>query len=136
MLALVVRLDSPGPAFFRQVRVGRGGKPFTVFKLRTMQLGADDRAPDLAEANECDRAGVLFKIKSDPRSTRLGSILRKYSLDELPQLLNAVRGDMSLVGPRPALPQEVQRATARTCGDGSTSSRGSPGSGRCPDVPT
>jgi lipopolysaccharide/colanic/teichoic acid biosynthesis glycosyltransferase len=107
VLALLVRHDSPGPALFRQVRVGRNGEPFTVFKLRTMRQGADALVEELAEDNESDREGVLFKIRTDPRITRLGAVLRKYSLDELPQLINVFRGEMSLIGPRPALPSEV-----------------------------
>jgi exopolysaccharide biosynthesis polyprenyl glycosylphosphotransferase len=107
VLALLVRSDSPGPAFFRQTRVGRHGLLFTVYKMRTMCHDADRVVHELAHQNESDRYGVLFKIKRDPRITRLGAWLRKYSLDELPQLLNVVRGEMSLVGPRPALPGEV-----------------------------
>ncbi len=108
VLALLIRLDSPGPAWFRQTRIGRNGRPFTVHKFRTMSTDADAARDHLAEENESDRDGVLFKIRCDPRITRLGSVLRKYSLDELPQLVNVVRGEMSLVGPRPALPKEVQ----------------------------
>jgi lipopolysaccharide/colanic/teichoic acid biosynthesis glycosyltransferase len=106
-LAVLIRRDSPGPAMFRQIRVGRHGQPFTVYKLRTMRQDADALVHELADANESDRDGVLFKIKQDPRITRLGALLRKYSLDELPQLINVVRGEMSLIGPRPALPAEV-----------------------------
>jgi exopolysaccharide biosynthesis polyprenyl glycosylphosphotransferase len=106
-LALMVRRDSPGPALFRQTRVGRDGRHFSVFKLRTMCADADRIVDGLTDVNEADRDGVLFKIKRDPRITRLGATLRKYSLDELPQLINVVRGEMSLVGPRPALPSEV-----------------------------
>jgi exopolysaccharide biosynthesis polyprenyl glycosylphosphotransferase len=104
-IAAAVRLDSKGPAFFRQTRIGREGKPFTLYKVRTMVANAEDIKGELCEANEFD--DVLFKMKHDPRITRLGSFLRKYSLDELPQLLNVVRGEMSLVGPRPFLPSEV-----------------------------
>jgi len=106
-LALMVRRDSPGPALFRQTRVGRDGRHFSVFKLRTMCADADRIVDGLSDVNEADRDGVLFKIKHDPRITRLGATLRKYSLDELPQLINVVRGEMSLIGPRPALPSEV-----------------------------
>jgi exopolysaccharide biosynthesis polyprenyl glycosylphosphotransferase len=108
VLALLIRSDSPGPALFRQGRVGRHGRPFTVYKLRTMCVDAHHAIDELAHQNESDREGVLFKIKRDPRITRLGAWLRTYSLDELPQLLNVVRGEMSLVGPRPALPGEVE----------------------------
>jgi exopolysaccharide biosynthesis polyprenyl glycosylphosphotransferase len=108
LLTLLIRLDSPGPARFRQTRIGRNGRPFTVHKFRTMTVDADVVRDHLVEENESDREGVLFKIRQDPRVTRLGSVLRKYSLDELPQLVNVLRGEMSLVGPRPALPEEVQ----------------------------
>lgn len=104
-LALAVRATSPGPALFRQTRVGRDGREFTLLKLRTMESGADAHREALAAHNECD--GVLFKMRADPRVTPLGAWLRRYSLDELPQLANVLRGDMSLVGPRPPLPEEV-----------------------------
>ena len=106
-LAYAVRRDSPGPATYRQTRIGRAGVPFTMYKFRTMSVNADLRLPELSDLNMTD--GVLFKIREDPRITRIGSVLRRYSLDELPQLLNVVRGQMSLVGPRPALPDEVER---------------------------
>jgi exopolysaccharide biosynthesis polyprenyl glycosylphosphotransferase len=102
-LALLVRLDSPGPVLFRQTRVGRDGRPFTMLKLRTMRVDAETVRDALT--NEVD--GALFKVRRDPRITRVGRVLRRYSLDELPQLVNVVRGEMSLVGPRPALPAEV-----------------------------
>lgn len=105
-LALAIRLDSPGPAFFRQTRIGRDDAPFTMWKLRTMDCDIDDAVvPDLIELNEA--SGPLFKIHQDPRITRVGRWLRRTSLDELPQLVNVVLGQMSLVGPRPALPAEV-----------------------------
>lgn len=105
LLVVAIRLDSGGPGLFRQVRIGRGGRPFTVYKLRTMVAAADARLVDLQSANEAD--GPLFKIRTDPRITRLGGLLRRYSLDEVPQLWNVARGDMALIGPRPALPAEV-----------------------------
>jgi exopolysaccharide biosynthesis polyprenyl glycosylphosphotransferase len=108
VLALLIRTESSGPALFRQTRVGRGGRVFTVYKLRTMCQDADRCVEALRDANESDPAGVLFKMKRDPRITPLGAKLRKFSLDELPQLLNVVRGEMSLIGPRPALPTEVR----------------------------
>lgn len=108
VLVVVIRLGSPGPAVFRQVRVGRHGEQFTLWKLRTMTIGAEDVVAELSDANEYDAEGVLFKIRHDPRLTRAGRVLRKFSLDELPQLVNVVRGEMSLVGPRPALPAEVR----------------------------
>jgi exopolysaccharide biosynthesis polyprenyl glycosylphosphotransferase len=106
-LCLAVRLETPGPALFRQERIGRDGIPFTMLKLRSMGVDAEDERSGLSEANERD--GVLFKIALDPRITPLGRRLRRYSLDELPQLWNVVRGDRSLVGPRPALPSEVAK---------------------------
>jgi exopolysaccharide biosynthesis polyprenyl glycosylphosphotransferase len=106
-MAVAVKLDSRGPAFFSQTRIGLGGRPFKVHKMRTMVQDADVIKSRLAEANEFD--SVLFKMKRDPRITRVGQFLRRSSLDELPQLLNVVRGDMSLVGPRPFLPEEVAR---------------------------
>ena len=109
-VAYAVRWDSAGPALYRQTRVGRSGVPFTMYKLRTMSADADLRLPDLADLNTVD--DVLFKIREDPRITRLGRFLRRYSLDELPQLINVVLGQMSLVGPRPALPAEVERYSA------------------------
>jgi exopolysaccharide biosynthesis polyprenyl glycosylphosphotransferase len=108
VLALLIRHDSPGRALYKQTRIGRNGRPFTVYKLRTMCADADRVVEELADDNESDHEGVLFKIRRDPRITRLGFMLRKYSLDELPQLLNVLRGEMSLIGPRPALPSEVR----------------------------
>ena len=108
VLVVAIRLDSAGPALFRQVRVGRHGEHFTLWKLRTMHCGAEDALAQLGEANEHDATGLLFKIRRDPRLTRIGTVLRRYSLDELPQLVNVVRGEMSMIGPRPALPAEVQ----------------------------
>lgn len=105
VLAVAVRADSPGPAFFRQLRVGRDGVPFVMLKLRTMTVDAEVVRADVVHLNDSD--AVLFKIRADPRVTRLGRVLRRTSLDELPQLWNVVRGQMSLVGPRPALPEEV-----------------------------
>lgn len=107
LLAAAVRLTSHGPALFRQVRVGRRGKLFRVYKFRTMHADAEGRLAELAHLNEFN--GLLFKLRDDPRVTRVGRLLRRYSLDELPQLLNVLRGQMSLVGPRPPLPSEVER---------------------------
>ncbi|MEV5747783.1 sugar transferase [Actinoallomurus sp. NPDC052308] len=104
-IAIAIRLESPGRALFRQVRVGQDGREFTVLKFRTMVVDAERRKAELLQLNEHD--GVLFKIKNDPRVTRMGAWLRRYSLDELPQLFNVLWGDMSLVGPRPPLPDEV-----------------------------
>ncbi len=111
-IALAIRLSSPGPALFKQVRVGRNGVPFTVWKFRSMRTDAESRLEELRELNEHD--GLLFKVRNDPRITPLGRFLRKYSLDELPQLFNVLRGDMSLVGPRPPLPSEVERYVGHT----------------------
>jgi len=107
VLALVVRTGSRGPALYRQVRVGRDGREFTMLKFRTMVRGADTQVDELADLNESD--GVLFKIRDDPRTTRNGRWMRRHSLDELPQLWNVLVGQMSIVGPRPPLPSEVQR---------------------------
>ncbi|WP_326826928.1 sugar transferase [Streptosporangium sp. NBC_01756] len=104
-LAAAVRMSGPGPAFFRQRRVGRGGAEFTIYKFRTMGVDAERQRIDLAG----DGQSVLFKIRKDPRVTPLGARLRRHSLDELPQLINVVLGHMSLVGPRPPLPDEVAR---------------------------
>ena len=104
--AMAIKLSSPGPVLFRQVRAGRDGKPFYVLKLRTMVVDAEARLAELMEHNESD--GPLFKMREDPRITTVGRFLRKLSIDELPQLWNVVRGDMSLVGPRPALQTEVE----------------------------
>jgi exopolysaccharide biosynthesis polyprenyl glycosylphosphotransferase len=103
---LAVRLGSPGPGMFRQTRVGRHGREFTVYKLRTMRSDAEELLADVRELNE-HQSGPLFKIREDPRVTKLGRWLRRFSIDELPQLWNVVKGDMALVGPRPPLPQEV-----------------------------
>jgi lipopolysaccharide/colanic/teichoic acid biosynthesis glycosyltransferase len=99
-LAVVVKLDSPGPVLFAQTRVGLGGRPFRMLKLRTMRDGADSEKASLAHLNRSGD-GRLFKIPGDPRVTRVGRAVRRWSLDELPQLLNVLAGDMSLVGPRP-----------------------------------
>lgn len=107
LLALAVRIDSRGPAFFAQTRAGRDGRRFTMYKLRTMVVEAEQLKDHLSPFNEFD--DVLFKIARDPRVTRLGSFLRRSSLDELPQLWNVVRGEMSLVGPRPYIPEEIAK---------------------------
>jgi exopolysaccharide biosynthesis polyprenyl glycosylphosphotransferase len=107
VIALVIKLDSRGPVFFRQVRVGRGGEMFRMVKFRTMYADAEQRLEAMRAQNEHD--GVLFKIRDDPRTTRVGRLLRRYSLDEVPQLFNVLLGEMSLVGPRPPLPAEVEQ---------------------------
>jgi exopolysaccharide biosynthesis polyprenyl glycosylphosphotransferase len=105
LVALAIKLDSPGPVIFRQTRVGAHGQEFVVFKFRSMRAGADEEKERLLEFNEMQ--GPLFKMRDDPRTTRLGRFLRRSSLDELPQLINVLRGDMSMVGPRPHTAVEV-----------------------------
>lgn len=107
LIGLAIRLTSPGPALFRQLRIGRHGKKFTILKFRTMQLGAEEKLSSILDRNDQD--GLMFKVRRDPRVTRIGRWLRRYSLDELPQLWNVLTGTMSLVGPRPPLPFEVER---------------------------
>ncbi|MES1021727.1 sugar transferase [Gloeocapsa sp. BRSZ] len=99
-IALLIRLDSKGPIFFRQYRMGRGEKTFVIWKFRTMEVNAEEKLKELEQLNESE-GGVLFKMKQDPRVTRVGKFLRRTSLDELPQLFNVLQGSMSLVGPRP-----------------------------------
>lgn len=105
IIALAIKLSSPGPVFFVQERVGKSGRPFKLFKFRTMVDGAHLLHKNVAHLNTCD--GPALKIPNDPRLHALGAFLRRSSLDELPQLMNVLRGEMSLVGPRPALPHEV-----------------------------
>lgn len=105
LTAIAIKVDSRGPVLFRQERVGKEGRRFSVYKLRTMAVGAEDRRHEVEALNEAD--GPLFKIRDDPRVTRVGRVLRRYSIDELPQLVNILTNDMSLVGPRPALADET-----------------------------
>ncbi len=105
IVALAVKWDSPGPAIFKQCRVGKGGRPFTTYKFRTMVVDAEARKAELSELNEAD--GPVFKMRNDPRMTRIGRFLRRASLDEIPQFWNVLRDEMSLVGPRPQLPEEA-----------------------------
>lgn len=105
--ALAIKLESPGPIIFRQTRVGKYGKTFTCYKFRSMCIDAEARKKELIKQNEVD--GPIFKMQVDPRVTRVGRIIRKLSIDELPQLFNVFKGDMSLVGPRPPVPQEVNQ---------------------------
>ena len=107
VISVLVRLESSGAAVFRQTRVGRGGRQFTVLKFRTMREGAEQEVEALSALNEA--GGPLFKIRNDPRLTKVGQILRRTSLDELPQLYNVLRGEMSIIGPRPGLPSEVEQ---------------------------
>lgn len=104
-VAIAIKLDSPGPIFYSQERVGRNGKTFRCFKFRSMIVNAEEMVAELAERNEA--SGPLFKLRQDPRITRVGRFLRRYSIDEFPQFWNVVRGEMSIVGPRPNLPEEV-----------------------------
>ena len=104
-LIIKIRHEDGGPAFYSQERIGKNEKPFKMWKFRSMIVNADQMVEQLEEQNEID--GAMFKIKDDPRVTKIGHVIRKYSLDELPQLWNVLKGDMSLVGPRPPLPMEV-----------------------------
>jgi exopolysaccharide biosynthesis polyprenyl glycosylphosphotransferase len=109
LLALMIRIDSPGPVFFRQIRIGAAGRTFRIFKFRSMHADADERKPDVAHLNRHLAPGGdprMFKIVDDPRVTRVGKLLRRFCLDELPQLLNVLVGEMSLVGPRPLILDE------------------------------
>ena len=106
-IAVLIKLESPGPVLYRSTRIGRNGRPFTFFKLRSMVNGADRHRHHLSHLNEAD--GPVFKICNDPRVTRIGRLLRTTSLDEIPQFLNVLSGEMSLVGPRPPIPEEVSQ---------------------------
>jgi lipopolysaccharide/colanic/teichoic acid biosynthesis glycosyltransferase len=105
-IAALIKLEDGGPVLFRQIRVGRHGRPFVMFKFRSMRVDAEARLKELLAKNK-HLTGVTFKLKDDPRITRIGKIIRKYSFDELPQFYNVLTGDMSLVGPRPPVPREV-----------------------------
>ncbi|MCS8590897.1 sugar transferase [Lactiplantibacillus plantarum] len=106
IVAIAIKVDDPrGKVFYSQIRLGRGERPFKMFKFRSMFVDADKKLADLLKYNEVD--GAMFKMKEDPRVTRIGHFIRKYSIDELPQLINVLKGDMSLVGPRPPLEREM-----------------------------
>lgn len=106
IVAVLIKLDDPaGPVIYSQIRIGRNGRKFRMFKFRSMVVQADMKLKDLLVHNEVD--GAMFKMKDDPRITRIGRIIRKYSIDELPQLINVLKGDMALVGPRPPLEREL-----------------------------
>ena len=107
LVALAIKLDDGGPVFFSQERIGKNGRPFTIYKFRSMQADASQKQAQLVQYNEL--SGPMFKIKHDPRVTRVGKFIRKCSLDELPQLVNVLCGEMSLVGPRPPLKNEVDQ---------------------------
>jgi lipopolysaccharide/colanic/teichoic acid biosynthesis glycosyltransferase len=110
LTAIAIWVENPGPVFYTQIRVGLNGKHFRFYKFRSMVMNADNIKKELAASNESS-AGVIFKMKQDPRITKVGKIIRKFSIDELPQLINVLKGDMSLVGPRPPLPSEVAEYT-------------------------
>ncbi|EAQ12973.1 exopolysaccharide biosynthesis WecB/TagA/CpsF family protein [Maritimibacter alkaliphilus HTCC2654] len=114
LTALAIKADTRGPVFFRQTRVGRNGQPFSMLKFRSMAVDAEARRDALLATS--DRSGVCFKSRTDPRVTRVGRLLRRYSIDELPQVFNVLTGDMSIVGPRPALPNEVAAYPPRALG--------------------
>lgn len=105
VIAIIIKFTSKGPVFFSQKRVGRDGKEFKMYKFRSMVVNAEELKEKLAAQNEM--SGPMFKMKDDPRVTKVGKFIRKTSIDELPQLFNVLKGDMSLVGPRPSLPKEV-----------------------------
>lgn len=109
IVAVAIKADDGGPVFYNQERVGKGGKHFKMYKFRSMRVNADQELNDLIHQNEVD--GAMFKIKNDPRITRVGKFIRKTSIDEFPQLLNVLLGQMSIVGPRPPLPREVKLYT-------------------------
>ncbi|EEI18215.1 bacterial sugar transferase [Lentilactobacillus buchneri ATCC 11577] len=110
IIAILIKFDDPkGPIFYSQIRIGKNGHPFKMYKFRSMVVNADKELEKLLGQNEVE--GAMFKIKFDPRVTRVGRIIRKYSIDELPQLVNVIKGDMALVGPRPPLKREVQKYT-------------------------
>ncbi len=110
IVAVLIKIEDPkGTVFFKQIRVGKNGKEFYMFKFRSMVSDAEERLKDLLKYNEID--GAMFKIKDDPRVTKIGKFIRKTSIDELPQLWNVLKGEMSLVGPRPPLPREVKEYT-------------------------
>jgi lipopolysaccharide/colanic/teichoic acid biosynthesis glycosyltransferase len=113
VIALLIKIDSSGPIIFPADRIGEGGKRFTLYKFRSMVADAHQKLDDLAHLNEGGK--FMIKIPNDPRVTRVGRVLRKYSLDEIPQLWNVIRGDMSLVGPRPQAPDEVAHYDEKHC---------------------
>ena len=111
LVAILIKLETPGPVLFRQTRVGENGTTFRMFKFRSMIANAENKRKELEALNEME-GGVLFKMRRDPRITRLGHVLRRASIDETPQFINVLTGEMSLVGPRPPLPEEVVRYSA------------------------
>lgn len=109
IIAVLIKAEDHGPIFYKQVRVGRNGKTFKMYKFRSMFVNADQMLEELKEKNDVN--GPMFKMKKDPRITKVGHFIREHSLDELPQFINVIKGDMSLVGPRPPLPSEVEQYT-------------------------
>lgn len=109
VIACKIKFEDNGPIFYKQIRVGKNGRKFKMYKFRSMVNNADQLFEELKDQNEID--GAMFKMKNDPRITKVGHFIRKHSLDELPQLVNVLKGDMSLVGPRPPLPNEVDQYT-------------------------
>ena len=109
MTAIAIKLDSPGPILFKQTRVGENGQPFTMYKFRSMVVNADELLPRIIDIDNLDEPA--FKLKDDPRRTRVGKFIRRWSIDELPQLVNVLKGEMSLVGPRPEMAWLVERYT-------------------------
>ncbi|AAT61146.1 MULTISPECIES: sugar transferase [Bacillus cereus group] len=110
IVAVLIKYEDPnGPVFFKQIRVGKNGRDFYMYKFRSMVTDAEERLEDLLHQNEV--SGAMFKMKDDPRVTKIGKFIRRTSIDELPQLINVLKGEMSLVGPRPPLPREVQEYT-------------------------
>lgn len=108
--SILIKIEDPhGPIVYSQIRIGKNNRPFKMYKFRSMVINADERLKTLLDQNDVE--GAMFKMKSDPRVTKVGRIIRKYSIDELPQLINVVKGDMSLVGPRPPLRREVKEYT-------------------------
>lgn len=107
LVAILIYLEDGGPIFYYQMRVGKDGKPFRFYKFRSMVRNADALKAELEKRNEA--SGPIFKIENDPRVTRIGRVIRRYSVDEMPQLMNVLRGEMSLIGPRPHLPSEIEK---------------------------
>ncbi|MQB68042.1 sugar transferase [Lactobacillus reuteri] len=109
-IALMIKREDHGPVFYKQIRVSKDGRKFKMYKFRSMFVNADQMLDELKEKNDVE--GPMFKMKDDPRITKIGHFIRKHSLDELPQFINVIKGDMSLVGPRPPLPSEVEEYSA------------------------
>jgi exopolysaccharide biosynthesis polyprenyl glycosylphosphotransferase len=107
VLAALIKATSPGPVFFKQIRVGKNGKRFIMYKFRSMYVNAEARKKELEERNQC--SGAIFKMKDDPRVTPVGRVMRRFSIDELPQFIDVLRGEMSLVGTRPPTPEEIEK---------------------------